>query len=327
MREATHVPLIALYASFLPTEARRKAFAAHLEEVHASSLRAACLEQAFLFMDSEDVGVVVAEVRREGGREGGRAVNGRTSKRSMSSAAASLHVFPPSLPPSLQVLDHYRHEDDSSLSALLSSLASSLPSSSTRAGRVAAQRKLLALPQEVMEGKELQKIGDVETFRVKVGREGERGGGWVARLLTRLILVLLFALTRPPFLPPSFRPSSGFKTPASAGKPSSTSPPSFVAPSAPLPALLLTRYVLPPSLPPSFPSPFASILFPRPFRPPSLPPSLPPYPPLKFIPTDICSHRSSHAFSSLPPFLSPSLPPSLPPSLSANKASSFPILF
>jgi hypothetical protein len=68
MREPTHVPLIALYASFLPTEARRRTFAAHLEEVHASRLRASCLEQAFMFMSEEDVGVVVAEVGRGGGR-------------------------------------------------------------------------------------------------------------------------------------------------------------------------------------------------------------------------------------------------------------------
>lgn len=91
---AEHVPLLALYASFLPgAKERRRVFAEYMEGascnggwlstyhdtqayhpssfilspsthsgVHASSLRGQCREQALLFMGLHDLGVVVAEV-------------------------------------------------------------------------------------------------------------------------------------------------------------------------------------------------------------------------------------------------------------------------
>ncbi|KAM3569901.1 hypothetical protein VYU27_008020, partial [Nannochloropsis oceanica] len=65
------------------------------------------------------------------------------------------------------VLEHYRDQDDPSLSSLASSLASSLPSSPP-GGREAAQRELVGLPPGAVEGDDrLPTLGAADTLRIK----------------------------------------------------------------------------------------------------------------------------------------------------------------
>jgi hypothetical protein len=76
---------------------------------------------------------------------------------------------------------------------------------------------LLALPQKVMDGEELQKLGDVETFRVKVGGEGGREGGREEGMEGGGLFSYTFSPRNasfinvppppPPSLPPSLPPS------------------------------------------------------------------------------------------------------------------------